>query len=45
MNQKGGFSLISPSSKKLADLLTKAAPKVFFVLYSKLGMVDIYAPA
>jgi len=36
----------TPSSKQLADLLTKAASsKVFFVLCSKLGMVDIYAPA
>ena len=36
----------TPSSKELTDLLTKAAsPKVFFILCSKLGMVDIYAPA
>jgi len=36
----------SPSSKQLADLLPKAAsPKVFSILYSKLGMIDIYAPA
>jgi len=36
----------SPSSKQLADLLTKtASPKVFSVLCSKLGMVDIYVPA
>jgi len=36
----------TPSSKQLADLLTKtASPKVFSVLYSKLGMVDNYAPA
>jgi len=34
------------SSKQLADLLSKAAsPKLFSVLYSKLGMVDVYAPA
>ena len=36
----------SPSSKQLADLLTKtASPKVFSVLCSKLGMIDIYARA
>jgi len=34
------------SSKQLADLLTKVAfLKIFSVLCSKLGMVDIYAPA
>jgi len=34
------------SSKQLADLLTKtASPRVFSVLCSKLGRVDIYAPA
>jgi len=34
------------SSKQLVDLLTKAAsPKVFSVLYNKLYMIDIYAPA
>jgi len=36
----------TPSSKQLADLLTIAAsPKVFSVLCSKLGIVNIYAPA
>jgi len=36
----------TPSLKQLANLLIKtASPKVFSVLYSKLGMVDIYAPA
>ena len=36
----------TPSSKQLADLLIKtASPKVFSVLCSKLGMVDIYALA
>jgi len=35
----------TPSSKQLADLLTKAAsPKVFSVLCSKLSMVNIYTP-
>jgi len=34
------------SSKQLADFLTKAAsPKVFSILCSKQGMIDIYAPA
>jgi len=34
------------SLKQLADLLTKAAsPQVFSNLYSKLGMINIYAPA
>ena len=38
--------LFTPSSKQLADLLTKAAsPKVFSFLRSTLGMFDIYAPA
>jgi len=33
-------------SKQLTDLLTKAAsPKVFFILCSKLGMIDMYVPA
>ena len=36
----------TPSSKQSADLLTKAAsPKLFSVLCSKLGIIDIYAPA
>ena len=36
----------TPSSKQLADILTKAAsPKVFSILCSKLGMIDIYDPA
>jgi len=36
----------TPSSKQLADLLTKAASlKVLYVLCSKLCMVDIYTPA
>jgi len=36
----------TPSSKQLADLLTKAvSSKVFSTLCSKLGMIDIYAPA
>jgi len=36
----------SPSSKQLADLLNKAASlKVFSILCSKLGMIDIYSPA
>ena len=36
---------LNPSSKQLADLLTKAAsPKVFSILCSKLGMIDIYVP-
>jgi len=36
----------TPSSKQLADLLTKAAsPKVLSILCSNLGTVDIYAPA
>jgi len=36
----------TPYSKQLADLLTKAAsPKVFSILWSKLGMIDIYSPA
>jgi len=34
-----------PSSKQLADILTKAAsPNVFSFLCSKLDMIDIYAP-
>ena len=41
-----GADLLTPSSKQLSDLLTKAAsPKVFFVLCSKLRIVNIYAPA
>jgi len=32
----------TPSSKQVADFLTKG---VFFILSSKLGMIDIYAPA
>jgi len=36
----------TPSSKQLADLLTKAASlQVFSNLCNKLGMLDIYAPA
>ena len=32
-----------PSSKQLADLITKvASPKVFSILCRKLGMIDIY---
>ena len=35
-----------PSSKPLADLLTKAAsPQVFSNLCNKLGMLDVYTPA
>jgi len=35
-----------PASKQLKDLLIKAAsPHMFFNLCSKLGMIDIYAPA
>jgi len=38
--------LFTPSSKQLANLLIKAASqKVFSVLCSKLGMVDIYTPS
>jgi len=36
----------TPSSKQLADLLSKAvSPQVFLNLCNKLGMLDIYAPA
>ena len=36
----------TPSSKLLADLLTKAASsQVFSNLYNKLGLLDLYAPA
>ena len=36
----------TPYSKQLADLLTKAvSPYVFFNLYNKLSMLDIYTPA
>jgi len=36
----------TPSSKQLADLLTKVvSPQVFSNLCNKLGMLDIYAPA
>ena len=36
----------TPSSKQLADLLTKtASPQVFSNLCNKLGMLDVYAPA
>ena len=45
--KKGDFSLIQPS-KQLADFLTIAASpqaQVFSNLCSKLGMIDIYAPA
>jgi len=35
----------TPSSKQLADLLTKAvSPQVFSNLCNKLGMLNIYAP-
>ena len=36
----------TPSSKQLADLLTKAAsPQVFSNFCNKLGMLDVYTPA
>ena len=36
----------TPSSKQLANLLTKAAsPRLFSNLYNKVGMLDVYAPA
>jgi len=36
----------TPSSKQLADLLTKAvSPQVFSNLCNKLDMLDVYAPA
>ena len=36
----------TPSSKQLADLLTKtASSKMFSILCSKLDMIDTYAPA
>jgi len=36
----------TPSSKQLADLLTKdASPQMFSNLYNKLGVLDVYAPA
>ena len=36
----------TPSSKQLADLLTKAAStQVFSNLCNKLGILDLYAPA
>jgi len=38
--------LFTSFSKQLADFLTKvASPQVFSNLYSKLGIIDIYAPA
>jgi len=36
------FLLFTPSSKQWAYLLIKvASPKVFFILFSKLGIIDI----
>ena len=36
----------TPSSKQLADLLTKtASPQVFSILCNKLGMLDLHTPA
>jgi len=46
MDQKDDFSPVYFIFKAVGILLIKAAPpKVFFILCSKVGMVDIYAPA
>jgi len=46
MDQKGDFSPVYSIFKTFGRALTKtASSKVFSVLCSKLGMIDIYAPA